>query len=442
MKIIIAEDDKWYSELLCRHLELNPDNEVVKVESGMDLLNTVSSSTDLVTLDYSLPDFNGAELLKKIKKLYPTIEVIIVSGQDDVGVAISLLKEGAYDYVVKDEEAKNRIWNSLIHINEKKNLLDRVDKLQIEVTKKFDFEKAIIGNSSKLKSVFQLLEKAAKTNINVSITGETGTGKEVVAKAIHYNSAKSKEPFVTVNMSAIPSGLIESELFGHEKGAFTGASSKRVGKFEEAKSGTIFLDEIGEMDINTQAKLLRVLQERELQKVGGNAVVAIKCRIICATHKNLLDEVNKGNFRQDLYYRIIGLPIELPPLRDRGNDVIVLAKYFMDKFTKENNMDIRSFSDDAIKKMLSYPYPGNVRELKSLVELACVLTDSEEVGSNEIKFTSPNPMSSINSNEKTLRQYDLEILNYYLQKYNENIAKVAEVLGIGRSTIYRMLKEN
>jgi len=247
-------------------------------------------------------------------------------------------------------------------------------------------------------------------------------------------------PFVAVNVAAIPRELIESELFGHEKGAFTGAITRRIGKFEEADKGTLFLDEIGELDINLQAKLLRVLQEKEITRVGGNQVIPINARIIVATHKNLLEEVKNKNFREDLYYRLIGLPIELPPLRDRGSDILILAKHYTDHFCKENKLAKKIFSAEAQQKLLQYAYPGNVRELKSMMELAVVMADEETIESTHITFNSSGSISNLLSSETSLKDYNNMIIQHYLNKYDSDVLLVAKKLDIGKSTIYRMLK--
>ena len=308
-KVFIVEDDMWYGSMLEHYLSLNPEYEVKRFESPGDFFAHLHEVPDVVTLDYSLPDSDGTEVLRKIKEFNPDIRVIIISGQEDVATAINLLKNGAFDYIVKDDDTKDRLWNSILHLREISNLKQEVESLKKQVGRKYDFSQIIIGNSEPMEKVFALIEKASKTNITVSITGETGSGKELVAKAIHYNSERHKLPFVAVNVAAIPKELLESELFGHEKGSFTGAVTRRIGKFEEADKGTLFLDEIGELDINLQAKLLRVLQEREITRIGANAVLPINVRIIVATHKNLLEEVKNKTFREDLYYRLIGLPI-------------------------------------------------------------------------------------------------------------------------------------
>jgi DNA-binding NtrC family response regulator len=313
--------------------------------------------------------------------------------------------------------------------------------LQQEISVKYDFEKSIIGNSSQIKKVFENIERAVKTLITVSITGETGSGKELVAKAIHYNSKRKNKPFIAVNVAAIPKDLIESELFGHEKGAFTGAVQRRIGKFEEAEGGTLFLDEIGEMDISVQAKLLRVLQEKELTRIGSNQVQKLDVRIVVATHRNLQDEVRAKLFREDLYYRLLGLPIHLPPLRERGQDIILIGKHFLDQFAKENQMPKMKIGDDAQKKLLGYSFPGNVRELKAIIELAAVLGDGKELRADDISFNSQIHADNFMQKEMTLQEYTYHIIRNYLKKYDDNVLEVARRLDIGKSSIYRYLKE-
>ncbi|HEY4650618.1 MAG TPA: sigma-54 dependent transcriptional regulator [Pontibacter sp.] len=441
-KIFILDDDVWYSELLEYHLSLNPDYELKKFHSAQDFFASLHERPDVVTVDYSLPDNNGAEVLKKVKERNPDIQVIIISGQEDVATAVNLLKQGAYDYIVKDDDTPERLWNTINKIRENASLRQEINSLREQIGQKYDFSNVIIGNSPAIKKVFTLMDKSAKTNITVSVNGETGTGKELVAKAIHYNSTRKKYPYVAVNVAAIPKELIESELFGHEKGSFTGATSRRIGKFEEASKGTIFLDEIGELDISLQAKLLRVLQEKEITRVGGNAVVPIDTRIIVATHKNLAEEVKKGTFREDLYYRLLGLPIQLPPLRDRGTDILILARHFMDAFAKENGLARKSLSPAAQEKLLTYSFPGNVRELRALVELAMVLADEDVVQEHDINFMATNNERDLLAKERTLKYYTTQIIQHFLDKYDHNVLLVAEKLDVGKSTIYRMIQNN
>jgi len=440
--IHVLEDNEWYCKLLMHNLSLNPDYIVKGFRNAEDFFKKGGEKANVITLDYHLPDMNGAEVLQKIKNLNPDVEIIIISEQDNINTAVELLKHGAYDYIVKEKDIRERLLSTINNIRKKTKLQKRISVLEKEVQKKYNFQTSVVGNSPAILDTFHLIEKAIAVNITVTITGETGTGKEVVAKAIHYNSARKNKSFVAVNVSAIPSELIESELFGHEKGAFTGATARRIGKFEEANGGTLFLDEIGEMDILFQAKLLRVLQEKEIVRVGSNTPVKIDCRIIVATHRNLQKEIKAGNFREDLYYRLFGLLIELPPLRERGNDVLILSKYFMDKFCKENELKIKSFSDEAQKKLLAYSFPGNVRELKSIIELAVVMSSGDEIQENEINISASDTLNDLLNEELSMKDYELRIVKAYLKKYNDNIKLVAEKLDIGQSTIYRMLKSN
>jgi DNA-binding NtrC family response regulator len=439
--IFVVEDDIAYSKFLKYVLGLNPDFEVEFFGSGKECLNNLHKKPSIITLDYTLPDMTGEQVLNEIRAFDPDISVIIISAQERIGTAVELLKLGAFDYITKDEDAKDRVLNSINNARNRISLIREIDHLKKEITVKYEFEKSIIGTSAPMKKVFGLMEKAVKTNIVVSITGETGTGKELVAKAIHYNSPRKNKPFVAVNMTAIPRDLIESELFGHEKGAFTGAVGRRIGKFEEAEGGTIFLDEIGEMDLSLQAKLLRVLQEREVTRIGGNQVVKVDMRIIVATHRNLQEEVKAGKFREDLYFRILGLPILLPPLRERSQDIVLIAKHYLEQFAKENQLKKFKIAVDAQEKLMRYPFPGNVRELKSIIELAAVMAEENEITAESINFTGALREDNFLLNETTLEQYMYRIIRSYLTKYDDNVLEVARKLGIGKSSIYRYLKE-
>ncbi len=441
-KIFIVEDDPWYGEMLKYHLSLNPDYEVHLFDNANDCLKNMHLRPGVISVDYNLPDISGGELFKKIKTIDSSIPIIVISGQDEISIALELLKDGAYAYVIKDDNTKEILWNSIIHIRESNSLKKEVSQLKNQLETKYDFEKTIKGQSAAIKKQFTLIKNAAETNINVSLTGETGTGKEVVAQAIHYASERKKKPFIAINMAAISKELIESELFGHEKGAFTGAISRKLGKFEQANGGTIFLDEIAELDINMQVKLLRVLQEREVVRVGGSEIVKFDARIITATHQNLAELVKKGLFRKDLYYRIIGLPIELPPLRERGNDILILAKFFTENFSKDNKMKPPVLSPDAKEKLMKYNYPGNIRELKSIIDLACVMSNGKEIVADNINFQiDVLDEEQYTYMEKTLREYNADIISYFLKKYKNNVVLVADKLDIGKSTIYNMIKD-
>ena len=441
MKVFVVEDDSWYNKLLVHTLSLNPDLEVEGFHDASSFFKAMTKSpANVVTLDYRLPDKSGIEILEQLNQSFPDTQVIVISEQEDIEVVVDLLKKGAYDYMVKSNDIKNKLLNTIAHIGEQGALKKQISDLQKEVGKKYAFKDFIKGNSPAMKAVFELMEKALKTNINVSIFGETGTGKEVVAKAIHYNSNRKTKNLVSVNVSAIPKDLIESELFGHEKGAFTGANSRRIGKFEEANQGTLFLDEIGEMEPEMQSKLLRVLQEKELNRVGGNERIKIDCRIIIATHKSLEELVEKGEFREDLYYRLQGLKIQLPPLKNRGNDILVLAQHFLKSFCKENDLGNKSFDEAAIKKLLSYAFPGNVRELKSVVELAATLANEDSISDTDIQFQASISNKNSTPTNLTLEEHNQRILDMYLETYDHNISKIARTLDIGKATIYRMMK--
>jgi two-component system response regulator AtoC len=442
-KIFVVEDDEWYSRLLVHTLSLNPDYEIQSFVTGKDCLANLYQEPDVVTLDYRLPDMKGLEVLKQIKEINEDIQVILISEQDDIEMVVTLLRLGAYDYIVKSKDIRERLLNTVSNIRQGSKLKKEIVNLRQEVKKIYTDPKTIIGNSASTRKIYELIEKATRTNITVTITGETGTGKELVAKAIHYSSNRSKNPFVAVNVAAIPKELIESELFGHEKGAFTGAAFRRIGKFEEANGGTLFLDEMAELDISLQAKLLRALQEKEINRIGSNTPVKFDCRIIIATNKDLQEEIKKGNFRQDLYYRLYGLPIELPPLRERENDVIILAKHFINVFCKENKMAIKTLTSEASSRLLSYSFPGNIRELKSVIELAVTLADQDEITADHIILgRGQDLLEDLFSQEVSLREYDLRIVKKFLDKYDNNIKLVAEKLDLGVATIYRMLKEN
>lgn len=440
-KIFVVEDSEWYNRLLVHTLSLNPDFEIKSFSNGRDFLNSLIESPDMVTLDYRLPDITGLELLKRIKDENSDIQVVLISEQEDIDTVVNLLKLGAYDYITKSDDIKDRLLNTIRNIREGIGLKREISSLRREIQKKYSFSNTILGESKAIKGIYELIDKALGTNITVVITGETGTGKELVAKAIHYNSKRKDKPFVTVNVTAIPSELIESELFGHEKGSFTGALFRRIGRFEEADGGTLFLDEIAEMELSLQSKLLRVLQEKEIVRIGSNKPVKTDCRIVTATNKNLKDEVKKGNFREDLYYRLLGLQIELPPLRDRQNDILVLAHHFTDSFCAENGIPPKKLSVESQKKLMNYSFPGNVRELKSVIELAVTLSEKPEIEPGDLVIDKDDPLSVITDEVMTLREFELKIIKATLLKNNNDIKLTAEKLDIGISTIYRILKE-
>jgi DNA-binding NtrC family response regulator len=440
-RIFVVEDDQWYGEFLRYQLTLNPEYEVEVFTTAGAVLNQLHRNPDVVCLDFSLPDMPGIKLLQKIQEVNAEIPVVVISGQEEISVAVELLKAGARDYIIKDDNTRDLLWNSLLRIRENTDLKREVAELKEQLEDKFSLHKSLIGQSSAMQRVGSLVEKAARTNINVSITGETGTGKEMVARAIHYSSDRRKKPFVAVNMAAIPKDLLESELFGYEKGAFTGAQAQKKGRFEDAQGGTLFLDEVNEMNLQLQTKILRVIQERELVRLGGNKTISLDFRLICASPINLQEEVKAGKFREDLYYRLIGLPVELPPLRNRGNDILILARHFAEVFAKANKIRHLDISEDARQKLLTHSYPGNVRELRAIMELAVVMSDGKTIRAEDVSFMSLGNEKNLIGQEKSLRQYTCDIILFYLERYNNNVVEVAKRLDIGKSSIYQMIKD-
>ena len=442
MKIIIAEDDNYYASYLEYSLKLTGEHEIIKCDNSVSLFKALNGDTSVVILDYNLDHQSGHSNFSKIRKAHPEVEVIVVSGQQDVEIAVDLMNAGAFDYIVKNEDTKNRIVFTINKLLKQLDLKVQLANLKQEVSKKYDFRSTLISNDGSFEKIYGLIHKAASSSINVSIYGKTGTGKELVAKSIHYNSNRKNKPFVAVNLSALSESLIESELFGFERGAFTGANERRIGRFEEANGGTLFLDEISEVSLNIQVKLLRVLQEREITRLGSNTPISVDCRIICASNKILIDEVTSGNFRQDLFYRILGLPIELPELRHRGNDTILLAKHFVIEFCKLNDLPPLQFTDSAFQRLKTYTFPGNVRELKSIIDLACVLVENGIIGEEQIMLNQEVSEMNFTEMELTLKEINERIIRSMLEKYNSNVRLVANKLQIGKSTIYRLLQED
>jgi DNA-binding NtrC family response regulator len=438
-KIFVVEDNEWYGGLLVHRLGLNPNHSVQRFTTARGCLEQLGEQPDLITLDYSLPDAKGEQVLRQIRERLPATEVIVISGQEDVNTAVSMLRQGAYDYLVKDENTLDRLWNIVGKVEQQTMLRRENNQLRQQIGARFGPGQAILGEHASVQLVHSLITKAARTTITVSVSGETGTGKELAARAIHFQSSRAGQPFVAVNMAAIPRELVESELFGHEKGAFTGAVARRVGRLEEANGGTLFLDEIADLDLSLQAKLLRVLQEREVTRVGGSQRVPFDVRLIVATHRDLLAEVQAGRFREDLYYRLLGLPIVLPPLRQRGNDVLVLAEVFVRDFCHLNNLPVRQLTADACERLRGHSFPGNVRELKAVVELAAVLADGEEIRAEDLPLRAGRPTGP--GSQLSLRDQTTAIVQQCLDEMNGDVLAVAARLRIGKSTIYRMIQQ-
>ena len=439
-KIFIVEDSEWYGELLLHRLSQNPSHSVSRFTTARACLEQLDEKPDFITLDYSLPDAKGEQVLRQIRERLAGTEVVVVSGQEDVSTAVNMLQQGAYDYLVKDENTLERLWNLVGKVEQQVSLRRENTQLRLQISARYGAGQTLLGEHASMQTVQNLITKAACTTITVSVSGETGTGKELVAKAIHFQSSRAALPFVAVNMAAIPRELVESELFGHEKGSFTGAVARRVGRLEEANGGTLFLDEIADLDLSLQAKLLRVLQEREVTRVGGNQAIPFNVRLIVATHRDLLAETQAGRFREDLYYRLLGLPIALPPLRQRGTDILMLAKVFVRDFCQLNNLPPRQLTDSARDRLKAHPFPGNVRELKAVVELAAVLADGELIHGEDLPLR-PGKATIGPGSPLSLHEQTRAIVQGCLDELDGDVLAVAARLNIGKSTIYRMLQQ-
>ena len=387
IKIFIIEDDMIFSKAVKFSLEKNLNYDVSVFATGKDFLDNLHKGPDIVSIDYNLPDMKGLELLEKINSYNQDVACIILSGQEEVEVVVQAYKAGAKDYIVKKDNCIVDLTNSIQNLSANVSLRKEVEELKNRIIDRTRYEQ-MIGESPAILNVIRMMQKVEKSNMMVMVTGENGTGKEMIGKLIHYNSPRMREPYVAVNMAAIAEDLIESELFGHEKGSFTGADNRRLGKFEEANRGTIFLDEIGEMDMSMQSKLLRVLQEGAITRVGGNKEIKLDVRVVAATNKNLPLMVKEGKFREDLYYRLSGFPVHLPPLRDRGNDVIILTKHFLKNFCESNKMPQKSFTREALEAFMKHDWPGNVRELKATVERAAIIADKNLILVDDLVFAS------------------------------------------------------
>ena len=384
-KVFLIEDDMLVASVMKQALSRNEKLEVFHFTSASECMNNLHSNPDIVVIDYNLPDEDGLSLMKKIKTYNGQIMTIICSGQESVEVVVNSYKQGANEYILKNENMVVNLENAINNLTMNVTLRKEVEFLKDQIIDRNKYSN-IIGNSNAVLRVLRLIQKVEKNNMTVLVTGQSGTGKELVAKALHFNSPRARKPFVSVNMGAIPTELVESELFGHEKGAFTDARERRIGKFEEADGGTIFLDEIGEMDLGLQSKLLRVLQEKEVTRIGSNKIMKLDFRLIAATNRNMATEVKEGRFREDLFYRLQGFLIHLPPLKERGDDIILLAKNFLADFCQQSRMDNLTISKEACKFMLEYSWPGNIRELKAVIERAALMAENNIITVDDLTF--------------------------------------------------------
>ena len=385
-KIFVIEDDACFGSVMQKALELDGNSKVTVFKSGEEFLDSLYLNPDIVTIDHSLPGKDGIEILKGIRNYNLDIPAIYFSGAIEPEVVIEAYENGVSGYIIKNEGAIAKLKNCISDLTVKINLKKEISLLRDQILDRGKYHE-IVGESKPILQVLRLIQKVEKSNVTVLVTGDSGTGKELVAHALHNNSPRRKKPFVPVNISAIPEDLIESELFGHEKGAFTGAISRRIGKFEEASGGTIFLDEIGDLDINFQTKLLRVLQDGRICRLGSNKEMLLDVRVVAATNKNLWEHVKAGKFREDLFFRLQGFLIHMPPLSERDNDVLILANYCLREFCRASNIPLKTLSREAEMRIAIYPWPGNVRELKSLIERAVLISDETEIKSEDLIFS-------------------------------------------------------
>lgn len=434
MRILIAEDDKQFSRQLMKFCKLE-QIEAVVAENGLSAKRMLEEEVfDAVLTDLSMPGMSGLELLRWIQEEGPSIPVIMMSGYGDIHDAIDAMKLGARDYIVKPFDLDEFLIR-LKRLVENRNFQD-----QIELGKrKLSEAQNWIGESPAMKKVKMLVEQVAPTSSTVLITGESGTGKEVVARAIHRLSSRTDKPFVAVNMGGIPDNLLESELFGYEKGAFTGATTRKIGMFELASSGTLFLDEVADMPLHLQVKILRVLQERKIQRLGGTQSIPIDVRILTATNKNVEDLLEKGEFREDLYYRLNVLRINLPPLRDRKEDIPLLAGYFIKQFARKVGKPVYEIDPETIRLMQTYHFPGNVRELENMIERAMILTRTKTIIAKDLGLQTSETQPSFKRG--TLEEIQKHAIIESLQRWEGNKTRAAEELGINRRTILNKLKE-
>jgi len=437
MRILIVDDEKNIRTSLGRFFELH-GNSAVSVETAEDALSQVrKGSFDCVILDLKLPDLDGIQALEKMKEIDPYVPVILLTAHGTTRRAVEAIKKGAFDFFEKpaDEE------KLLIAVRNAYQLF-RFSREKSETFRELDRKYELVGESAALQQLREQIDLVAGKNSRVLITGESGTGKELVAYGIHRKSARREKSFVKVNCAAIPQELFESELFGHEKGAFTGAIQQRIGKFEQADEGTLFLDEIGEIPLPLQPKILRALQENEIQRVGGQKEMKVDVRILAATNRKLEDEVKKGAFREDLYYRLNVFPIEVPALRDHREDIPSMIRHFLDRICPENNIRIKNISEEALELLYRYDYPGNIRELRNLVERLAIITAEEAIGVAQVKRVIPlRPQTSPDSLlYSKLEDTERELIRKTLEDNRWHISKVARILGLERSHLYKKMK--
>jgi DNA-binding NtrC family response regulator len=448
-KMLIIDDEPLMRITLQDSL-VGEGYEVVAAETGrkgVDLLR--KNQWDIIITDLKLPDLEGIEILKEAKFLNPSTEVILITAYGSIDSAVSAMKEGASDYLTKPF-SMDELLLIIKRLLRMKQLEEENLSLKKRVEERYRLE-GLVGKSPQMLKIYDLIETVAQTDTTVLVNGENGTGKELVANAIHLQSPRKNSPFIKVNCAALPETLLETELFGHERGAFTGAIRQRKGRFEMANGGTLFLDEVGEIFPAVQVKLLRVLQERQFERVGGNETLAVDVRLICATQRDLKEEIRKGNFREDLYYRLNVVPITLPPLRERREDILLLAEHFVDKFSKKMGKEIAGLSEDAKALLLRYPFPGNIRELENMLERAIALIKGKIIQPEDLPDEVCGQPSSIQDVCKRIRGskplasatklFEKEYIQSVLEKTKGKKGQAADMLGISRKTLWEKIKE-
>ena len=444
MKILVVDDEAQVRELLRKGISKIGKFSVEVAQDGLEAIQKVEADLyDLVLTDLKMPGIDGLELLKTIKEINPEMRVTIMTGHGSIKTAVQAMKHGADDFLTKPIDLDEL----LLHLSKAQKeigLLRENRLLRTEVRKRYGFEH-IIGKSYKMQEVFSLIEKVAPSNSTVIVCGGSGTGKELVAKAIHFHSPRADKPFIPFNCGTIPETLIESELFGHTKGAFTGAFRAKRGLFEEADEGTLFLDEISAIPPSVQTKLLRVLQEKEFMRLGSTERIKIDLRIIAATNENLETNTKKGRFREDLFYRLYVFPIFLPDLADRREDIPLLANHFLDLYVKENKKQIKGISKEAMNLLLEYPWPGNVRELENVVERAIIMADGDYLMPDDLPKSLKDGVTGLIRRgveaRRSLEDMKAEYIREILKETGGNRAIAAEVLKVHPKTLYRFDKK-
>jgi len=435
-EILVVDDESIVRESLHDWLD-SVGYKVITAESAEEALRIIQKKKIKIMLaDLIMPGMNGIELMKKAREIVPTISTVIITAHGTIQTAITAIREGAYDYVEKPfcpEKVELLIKNLVDH----QNLIEENISLRRKVEDRYRFE-GIIAKSPKMLKIFELIKTIAPTTATVLVIGETGTGKEVIARAIHHQSQRRTKPFIATSCAALPESLLESELFGHEKGSFTGAVERKKGKFEAADKGTLFLDEIGEINANTQVHLLRALEDKKITRVGCNEEIEVDVRFISATNRDLRTMVKQGDFREDLYYRLNVVRIELPSLKDRKEDILPLAEHFLKKYSEENSKSIKKFSPEVVKFMLNYSWPGNVRELENMIERGVILSKKNSITLDELPqdIIHPTPVEG-----KTIESVERNHIIRVLEETKGNISKAAKILGIRRMTLYNKLKK-